>query len=80
MVMVRVSASRLCKASKDMMWSILEDVDTWTEWTDPSSKTHLLHHETVKRDGNVVACIEEEMAGGYRVKHMISTLSIRKTG
>ncbi len=66
---VTVSASRLCKASKDTIWSILEDVDNWTQWADPSSKTHLLRHETVKRDGNVVVCLEEEMAGGYRVKH-----------
>ncbi len=47
----------------------MEDVDSWTRWTDPSSKTHLIVHKTVKREGNVVVCLEEEMAGGYRVKH-----------
>ncbi len=67
--MVKVSTSRFCRASKDTIWSILEDVDNWTKWTDPNSKTHLLVHKTVKREGNVVVCLEEEMAGGYRVKH-----------
>ncbi len=69
MVRVRVSTSRVCRASKDTIWSILEDVDNWTGWTDPSSKTHLIVHKTLKREGNVVVCLEEEMAGGYRVKH-----------
>jgi hypothetical protein len=59
----------LVKASKDTIWSILEDVDNWTEWADPKSKTHMLSHKTVKREGNVVTCIEEEIAGGYRVRH-----------
>ena len=48
---------------------MLEDVDSWPGWTDPSSKTHLLSHKTLKREGNVVVCLEEEVAGGYRVKH-----------
>ena len=69
MVRVRVSTSRLVKASKDTIWSILEDVDNWTDWADPESKTHMLSHKTVKREGNVVTCLEEEIAGGYRVKH-----------
>ena len=47
----------------------MEDVDNWTKWTDPFSKTHLLSQETLRRDGNVVVCLEEEIAGGYRVKH-----------
>ncbi len=69
MVRVRVSTSRLVKASKDTVWSILDDVDNWTEWADPKSKTHMLSHKTVKREGNVVTCLEEEIAGGYRVRH-----------
>lgn len=69
MARVRVSTSRLCRASKDTVWSILEDVDNWTDWSDPKSKTHMLSHKTVKREGNVVTCLEEEIAGGYRVKH-----------
>jgi hypothetical protein len=66
---VRVSTSRLCKASKETIWSVLEDVDNWTKWADPSSKTHILSHKTISREGNVVVCLEEEIAGGYRVKH-----------
>jgi polyketide cyclase/dehydrase/lipid transport protein len=68
-ILVRVSTSRLCRASKETIWSILEDVDNWTDWTDPNSKTHLLSHKAVKREGNVVVCLEEEIAGGYKVKH-----------
>ena len=48
---------------------MLEDVDNWPQWTDPTSKTHMLSHKTLKREGNVVVCLEEEVAGGYRVKH-----------
>ncbi len=29
----------------------------------------MLSHKTVKREGNVVVCDEEEIAGGYRVSH-----------
>jgi hypothetical protein len=59
----------LCRASKETIWSILEDVDNWTDWSDPKSKTHMLSHKTIKREGNIVTCLEEEIAGGYRVKH-----------
>jgi hypothetical protein len=59
----------LCRASKETIWSILEDVDNWTDWSDPKSKTHMLSHKTIKREGNIVTCIEEEIAGGYKVKH-----------
>ena len=48
---------------------MLEDVDNWPQWTDPTSKTHMLSHKTLKREGNVVVCLEEEVAGGYRVRH-----------
>ena len=48
---------------------MLEDVDNWPQWTDPTSKTHMLSHKTLKRERNVVVCLEEEVAGGYRVKH-----------
>ena len=48
---------------------MLEDVDNWPRWTDPASKTHMLSHKTLTREGNVVVCLEEEVAGGYRVKH-----------
>lgn len=45
-------------------------MDNWTDWTDPASKTHLISHKTVKREGNVVVCDEEEVAGGFRVRHV----------
>ena len=44
-------------------------MDNWTDWADTKSKTYMLSHKTVKREGNVVTCLEEEIAGGYRVKH-----------
>jgi len=71
MVRVRVSTSRVCKASKDMLWSILEDVDNWHEWaSDTTSKTYMISHKIVHRESNtVVECDEEEVAGGYRIKH-----------
>jgi hypothetical protein len=71
MVRVRVSTSRVCKASKDTLWSILEDVDNWHKWaSDKTSKTYMMSHKTVHRESNtVVVCDEEEVTGGYRIKH-----------
>jgi hypothetical protein len=71
MVRVRVSTSRVCKASKDTLWNILEDVDNWHKWaSDTSSKTYMISHKTVHRESNtVVICDEEEVVGGYTIKH-----------
>lgn len=70
MVRVRVSTSRVCKASKETLWKVLEDVESWPSWADVNSRIHMLSHKPVKREGNVVVCEEEEIAGGYRIKHV----------
>jgi hypothetical protein len=71
LVRARVSTSRLCKASKDTLWNILEDVNNWHKWaSDTTSKTYMVSHKTVHRESNnVVVCNEEEIVDGYRIKH-----------
>jgi hypothetical protein len=64
-----VSTTRLSKASKDSLWRAIEDMESWSNWGDKTRKTHLISHKIVSRDGNTVVCDEEEVAGGYRVKH-----------
>lgn len=71
LVRARASTSRLCKASKDTLWNILEDVDNWHKWaSDASSKTHMISHKTVQRESNnIVVCDEDEIVGGLRIQH-----------
>ncbi len=71
MVRARISTSRLCKASKETLWKILEDIDNWHKWvSDTTSKTYGISHKIVHRENNtVVVCDKEEVVGGYRIKH-----------
>jgi hypothetical protein len=71
LVRVRVSTSWICKASKDTLWNILADVDNWHKWaSDTTSKTHMISHKIVHRESNtIVVHDEEEIVGGYGVKH-----------
>ena len=71
MVSARASTSRQCKASKETLWNILADVDNWHKWaSDTTSKTHMISHKIVQRESNnVLVCDEEEIVGGYRIKH-----------
>ena len=69
MVRVKVSASRLCKAAKDTIWNLLEDLEDWPRWADPQSKTHILSHKVLQREGNTALVDEEGIAGGYRIRH-----------
>jgi hypothetical protein len=49
----------------------LADVDNWHEWaSDTTSKTHMISYKIVYRESNtIVVYDEEEMVGGYRIKH-----------
>jgi hypothetical protein len=71
LVRARVSTSRQCKASKDTLWNILEAVDNWHKWaSDTTSKTYMISHKIVHQESNnTVVCDEEEVVGGYRIKH-----------
>jgi hypothetical protein len=64
-----VSTTRISKASKDSIWKILEDMESWSNWGDSTRKTHLISHKLVSREGNVAVCDEDEVAGGFRVQH-----------
>ncbi len=71
MVSVKTSTSYICNASKETLWDILEDVDNWDKWAfDKTSNAYMISHTTVQREShNVVVCDEEEVVGGYRIKH-----------
>jgi hypothetical protein len=71
LIRIIVSTSRICKASKDTLWNIFADVDNWHEWaSDTTSKTHMISYKIVYRESNtIVVYDEEEMVGGYRIKH-----------
>jgi hypothetical protein len=71
LVRARVSTSRRCKAAKETIWNILADVDNWDKWaSDTTRKTYMISHRTVERESsNVLVCDEEEVVGGYRIKH-----------
>lgn len=71
MVTVRTTTSRVCNASKDTLWRILEDVDNWNKWaSDEKSSAYMLSHKMVNRENsNVVVCDEDEVVGGYRITH-----------
>ncbi len=66
---VKVSTSRISKASKDDLWRAIEDLESWSNWGDSTRKTHMVSHKIVSREGNVAVCDEDEVAGGYRVRH-----------
>jgi hypothetical protein len=57
---------------KDTLWNILADIGNWHKWaSDTTSKTHTISHKnSASGKHTVVVCDdEEEIVGGYRIKH-----------
>jgi len=66
---IEVSASRITKASKDTVWEVAEDLESYPRWGDSTRKTRMVSQRIVSREGNVVVCDVEEVVSGIRSKH-----------
>jgi len=66
---IEVSASRITKASKDTVWKVAEDLESYPKWGDSTRKSRMVSQRIVSREGNVVVCDVEEVVSGIRSKH-----------
>jgi ribosome-associated toxin RatA of RatAB toxin-antitoxin module len=66
---IKVTATRVSKASKDSIWKAVEDLESWPKWGESTSKNHVISNKIVSREGNSVVCDTDEVANGVRVKH-----------
>ena len=66
---IKVTATRVSKASKDSVWKAMEDFESYPKWADSTRKTRMTSCKIVSREGNTVVCDVEEVVNGHHGKH-----------
>jgi uncharacterized protein YndB with AHSA1/START domain len=67
--LVKVSVSRLIKAPRERVWSLLADLEGWPDWAPEKATNRVVSHPIVSREGNTVVCDEYEQAGLIKAHH-----------
>ena len=67
--MVRIVVSRLVRAPKSRVWSLVSDVEHWPNLAPLSAANRVVSHPVISRDGNTLVCDEYEEAGLFKAHH-----------
>jgi uncharacterized protein YndB with AHSA1/START domain len=78
--LVKVSVSRLIKAPRERVWSLLADLERWPDWAPEKAMNRVISHPVVSREGNTIVCDEYEQAGLIKAHHRDSYTLSPETG
>ena len=62
--MASSSNSKVIRASRDTVWDILVDMESWPDWA-PKAQNRITYHHILEKQGNTIICEERLNAGPF---------------